>query len=61
MAFQMIRSRNYTFPVLIAKPELESIFNINAVPEAILIKDDKIIFIGLIFLADKVIDEELKK
>jgi thiol-disulfide isomerase/thioredoxin len=62
MALQMVRSRGYTFPVLIGKTGLDTILCITWYPTVILLKGNRIIYKGDIEQVDKyIIEEESKK
>jgi len=60
MALQIIRDRKYTFPVLLGKNKLDSIFGIQGYPTTILFRNDTIFFKGDIENVTGVIEKELR-
>ena len=61
MAVNMVKRKNYTFPVMVGKYKLDSIFDIRSYPTTILIRNDTIIFKGGIEDAYKKIEEVINK
>lgn len=59
-AIEMIRQRKYTFPVLLGKKKLDSVFGIEGYPTTIIVRGNTIVFKGDIDDVDKAIEEQLK-
>ena len=60
MAINLIRSKNYTFPVIVDKYRLDSVFQIYTYPTTILLKDNTMILKGDIEKVKEIIKKELK-
>ena len=60
MAMTMVRSKKYTFPVLLGKRKLDSFFKVQSYPTTILFRNDTILFKGNIEDIGKYIEIELK-
>lgn len=58
MAFKMVAQYNkYSFPVVVGNEDMKSVFNINAYPTVLLIKNGRVIFRGRLELAEKVLSD----
>lgn len=61
MAIQIIMAKKYSFPVLLGKKKLDSIFGVQVYPTTILLRNDTILFKGNIENVNSLIEEELRK
>ena len=61
MAVDMVKRKNFTFPVMVGKYKLDSVFDIKSYPTTILLKNNTIIFKGDIEDAYKKVEELINK
>lgn len=61
MAFAMIRKRGFTFPVVIAAADFDSVFHVDAYPLVLILRNDTILFRGAIEQVESALSKILEK